>query len=53
MDRIRDEIGATTRAEVIRRALSFYVVLIEEAKAGKKILIIDKKGNRERVNPYL
>ena len=45
--------GSNSRAECIRRAIAFYVLLITEAKAGNRIIIENQetKALREIVIP--
>jgi hypothetical protein len=50
LNRIRNETNATTRAEVVRRAVSLYALLWDEFQDGKQLLIVDNKsGEKQRV----
>ena len=49
MEEIRDETGALTLTEVISRSLAVYDYLMQQKKAGAKVLIRDSEGERELV----
>ncbi len=49
IDELVEETGAATRAEILRRAVSIYAMLLEETKGGRRLQIVGKKGPPERV----
>jgi len=49
LERLTEETGATTRSEVIRRAISIYAVLVDEQKNGCKIELAAPDGKVMRV----
>jgi hypothetical protein len=50
LDRLVAETGASTRAEVLRRAISIFGLLCDESSSGKRIEVADPKtGIRERL----
>jgi hypothetical protein len=46
LERLRDETGADSLAEVIRRSLAVYDFLLAERKRGSRLVV--QKDNRER-----
>jgi hypothetical protein len=47
---LADRMGAASRAEVVRRALSVYAVLLDEHEAGKRVEVHDPEtGQKERL----
>ena len=51
IDQLANDTGASSRAEVIRRAISLYGILCDEKNSGKRIELIDPKDSsiRERL----
>lgn len=52
LDRLDDlvkTLDVSTRAEVIRRALSLFTTLLPELKSGSELVLRDKKGKETRV----
>lgn len=49
LDRIGQNLGVATRAEIIRRAISYLDVLVTESKAGSRIEIVDSRGERRQL----
>jgi Arc/MetJ-type ribon-helix-helix transcriptional regulator len=50
IDRLVVETEASSRAEVIRRALSIYAIVLDEAAAGKRVEVVDTQTKeRERL----
>ncbi len=48
LDALVGESQAATRAEVIRRAISIYALLIREKKAGNRLELVSKKSRTRR-----
>lgn len=46
VDAIKAEKSSSTRAEVIRRAISIYKVLLDEERQGREIEIVDEKTGK-------
>lgn len=49
VDRMKSQTLASTRAEVIRRAVSIYNLLLEEQAKDTRIELVDKDGERSRL----
>jgi Ribbon-helix-helix protein, copG family len=49
LDELVTSTDSSSRAEVIRRALGFYELLIEQTKAGRGVEIVDDRGNRQQL----
>jgi metal-responsive CopG/Arc/MetJ family transcriptional regulator len=52
MQRLDDLVELTdssSRAEVIRRALGFYGLLVEQTKSGKRVEVVEDSGNRQQL----
>lgn len=49
LDKLVDESGASTRAEVMRRALSIYSILIDETSSGKRVVLVADDGKSEEI----
>jgi len=50
IDRLVERMDASSRAEVVRRAVSVYAVLLDEHDDGKRVEVNDTKtGERQRV----
>lgn len=49
VDRMKSQTLASTRAEVIRRAVSIYNLLLEEERKDTRIELVDKNGERSRL----
>jgi metal-responsive CopG/Arc/MetJ family transcriptional regulator len=47
LDMLVDETNSSSRSETLRRALGFYWLLVNEAKAGNAIEIISGDGKRK------
>jgi len=50
LEELAKEAGLT-KAELIRRAINFYALVIDAKKKGKRIVLEDEKGTREIVVP--
>lgn len=48
LDRLVEETGAASRAEVLRRAVSVYALFIDEKKAGCRLELVATKGKGRR-----
>lgn len=51
LDEIVSSVGASTRAEVIRRALMLYTEVLEAEKRGTKLLFRDPDGTLIQIMP--
>jgi metal-responsive CopG/Arc/MetJ family transcriptional regulator len=49
IDQLVNETGSSTRAEVFRRALSIFALLVDEAKRGSKTEIITASGEHKTI----
>ena len=49
LDDLVERTGAASRAEVIRRAISVYNLLLLETEKGRRIEVAGPRGERERV----
>jgi hypothetical protein len=49
LERLRDETGADSLAEVIRRSLAVYDFLLEERKRGGRLIVHEDDRERELV----
>lgn len=49
VDKLKPKIKASTRAEVVRRSLSYLDALLEETAKGGQIEIVYKDGTRMKV----
>lgn len=50
IDRLAERMDASSRAEVVRRAVSVFAILLEEHDRGQRVEVIDPKtGERQRV----
>jgi len=50
INELAGRMGAASRAEVVRRAVSVYAVLLDEHEAGKRVEVHDPStGQRERL----
>jgi hypothetical protein len=47
IDELADETGATSGAEVIRRALALYSLVLEHAAKGGRLVFRNSKGQEE------
>jgi hypothetical protein len=47
LDQLVDDTGSATRAEVLRKAISIFAFLVEEAKSGSKTEVLTKQGERK------
>lgn len=48
IDRLVEQTCSASRAEVLRRAISLYAILLDEKQAGKRIEVIDPKHKKIR-----
>ena len=46
VDNIANQIGATTKAEVFRRALSILALLIDRVNEGDQVEVVNKDGTK-------
>ena len=51
LDRVVDSTDATTRAEVIRRALSLYIKFVDSAQSGATLCLEESDGTVKRFLP--
>ena len=51
LDKMVDSTGATTRAEVIRRALSVFATFVDAAERGANVSIEEPDGTRTKCLP--
>jgi hypothetical protein len=51
LDELVSTVNASTRAEVIRRALTLYTEFLEAQQQGAKIFFRDRDGNMVQVMP--
>ena len=49
LDGLVRDTEAATRAEVLRRAVSVFALLISEKKAGRSLEIVGKNGKRRQI----
>ena len=49
LEELIEQTGLSTRAEVLRRAISIYAVLVEEEKAGAKVELVGPDSIRKRL----
>lgn len=46
LEEMRDEVGADTMTEVVRRALTMYDFVMTRKRAGSNIILRDKQGEQ-------
>ena len=49
LDQLVEQTGATTRSEVIRRAIDIYRRLLDERLKGSVLVFVDKNGQQRQV----
>ena len=52
VDSLKTKTGASTRAEVVRRALSYFSEMLREIERGGKVEIVEPNGDRYRVKLF-
>ena len=49
LEKLREDLDATTRADVIRSSLKLTKFLVDEKKEGIKVILEDKDGNKREI----
>ncbi len=52
VDKLKLRTNASTRAEIVRRALSYFETTLDEIERGGKVEVVETNGDRYRVKLF-